>query len=211
MGFLTPPFQTINPSSGVVAAFSDRFSNLEDLQNHPAFNLKPMVKMDQVHGKTVVHVDTKPSLNESVLEKTDACFTALKGVVLTVKTADCLPILAYHPRGWIGAVHAGRKGTELGITKTFVKDLMQASSLASGFQFWLGPCICKSCYQIDADRDIHYGLLENNTEQILSSFAAPHHAEILNSNLCTACQNTRFFSYRKEATTERLYGSIMLK
>ncbi|MBC7930314.1 MAG: laccase domain-containing protein, partial [Rubrivivax sp.] len=65
----------------------------------------------QVHGSDV-RVVREPSDAESESERCDALTSGLQGVLLGVKTADCVPVLlADARRGACAAVHAGWRGT----------------------------------------------------------------------------------------------------
>ena len=58
------------------------------------------------------------------IEDCDALITNKRGVVLTILTADCVPILLYDPKKKIVAVvHAGWKGTKLKIVAKTVKKM----------------------------------------------------------------------------------------
>ncbi len=152
-----------------------------------------VVRMNQTHS---AHVQRIGIDNASVLEDTDGIWTTEPGIVVAVKTADCLPVLVMHPQ-LVGVVHAGREGTELGIMKVFLDQVRMALGIIDGFTFWFGPAICRRCYQIDRDRDLYYDVVARNREQIGESLDL-NRSEIVYSNKCTCCQNDQFFSYRKE-------------
>lgn len=65
----------------------------------------------------------------------DVIFTNKKNVVLYVKTADCLPIILYHPTKVLAVVHAGWRGTMLRITKRFL--LQMRSDLRLNIKDWV--------------------------------------------------------------------------
>jgi copper oxidase (laccase) domain-containing protein len=167
----------------------------------------PYITMDQVHSDTIKEYNKGELL---VIPQTDAVFTREKNVVLSVRTADCLPVLFYHPSGLVGGIHAGRVGTQKEITAKTFSLLAQQFGLNSEFWIWFGPAICKSCYQIDPVLDIHYDLIEENKAQLNPVLDMKTcHLEL--SGHCTSCQNDRFFSYRKEKTDKRLFSVIALK
>jgi YfiH family protein len=72
-----------------------------------------VVILRQVHGNLVVEVDAPSGPFEPVAEA-DALFTTAFGVVLAVRTADCVPILLAGPGG-VAAVHAGWRGVVAGV------------------------------------------------------------------------------------------------
>ncbi len=169
-----------------------------DLQTYP------FVRMDQVHGSDIWEYKKGDPL---LIPSVDAIFTQEKNVVLSVRTADCLPILFYHPSGLIGGIHAGRASTIKDITfKTFTL-LKQQFGLQDNFWIEFGPAICKDCYQIDPVEDIHFDLIEENKKQLASVLEMDKNTLDIRLE-CTSCKNDRYFSYRKEKTTERLLSVI---
>src|SRR5256712_11580696 len=70
----------------------------------------PMMKLRQVHSDRVVNIQDTSAATDAV--EGDAAVTALKGAVLAVQTADCVPILiADSHRTAVAGVHAGWRGT----------------------------------------------------------------------------------------------------
>jgi YfiH family protein len=79
----------------------------------------------------------------------DGLFTSKRGLNLSVRTADCLPIVFYHPEGMLALLHAGWKGTALMITKKFLFMMKELYNL--GFKYWevsLGPSIDPANYEV---------------------------------------------------------------
>ena len=141
----------------------------------------------------------------------DGVFTDQKNKVLVIKVADCYPILFYHPSGIIGAVHAGRKGTEKEIIKKVIQEFKEIKNLDKGWVIWLGPRICHDCYQIDRETDEHYDLRAKNVEQIQSELDGEVNFAI-DCGFCTVEQNDWFYSYRKEGSGVKMnYGLVALK
>ena len=169
----------------------------------------PVITMEQTHSNNSQVVDSnnlkKPFLN------TDALITTEKNILLTVKTADCLPIIIFHPNPLIAVIHAGREGTKSDITKKTI-DKIKKLSLAHGiFSIWMGPCICKNCYEINKKPKTHFDLITENIIQI-KTILNKKEFNIIHSHYCTSCDNDQFFSYRKEKKTEkRNISAIMLR
>lgn len=86
-----------------------------------------MVMSRQVHGdrvRMITSADAKHDLFESITEEADGLMTDVPGVMLTVFTADCIPVLLYDPeRRVIAAVHAGWRGTAAGIVTRTVEKM----------------------------------------------------------------------------------------
>ena len=85
---------------------------------------------NQTHSdniKIITHKETKgwESLSDAI-EDCDALITDVKGVVLNVLTADCVPILLYDKeKEVVAAVHAGWKATKAQILPKTIHLLLQ--------------------------------------------------------------------------------------
>lgn len=79
----------------------------------------------------------------------DGLFTSKRGLNLSVRTADCLPIVFYHSEGMLALLHAGWKGTALMIAKNFLFTMKELYNLR--FEDWevsLGPSINPVNYEV---------------------------------------------------------------
>lgn len=168
----------------------------------------PIITMEQIHAgicKVVNLAETQE------LAGADACLTALPGVVLQVKHADCLPVLLYHPSGVIGAVHAGRKGTQQQVLQHTLQMLKNIYGVKSDLEVWFGPAICEKCYQINRETDEHYNLIEQNRQQLLAEFPETSF-HLKTSNDCTCHQPAQYHSYRREGKGVPMnYSGIVVK
>ncbi len=100
----------------------------------------------QVHGTRVL--DDADLAEVGAEPEADAAITREPGVVLAVRTADCLPILLAADDGSaIAAVHAGWRGLAAGIVETAVDrlDIDPARLVA-----WIGPAAGPEAYEVDA-------------------------------------------------------------
>lgn len=174
------------------------FSNLK-LNTHKHFH------MNQIHSSIVEEVHE----NSTEQITADALFTTQKNTTLTVKTADCVPILIYHPLPLIGVIHAGRKGCEEQIVIKTLNKIFSKYKLIDRFSIFIGPHICYSCYEINPITKKRYNLKANVLNQISSSKLKSFN--IYESNYCTSCNNNYFYSYRKNnKTTQRLYSGLSI-
>ena len=70
-----------------------------------------VVQPHQVHGCVIREV-TDPMTTWDELEGVDALVTDVPGVAISVRTADCIPVLLYDPvHKAVAAVHDGWRGT----------------------------------------------------------------------------------------------------
>ncbi len=111
-----------------------------------------LVFSSQVHADVVRPVtlaDAGKGLDRRVDYDADGLITDLPGITLVVFGADCLTVLLCDPaRRVIAAVHAGWRGTALGITARAVEAMVRdygcerARIIAA-----LGPCISRCCFE----------------------------------------------------------------
>ena len=107
------------------------------------------VILDQVHSDIVHCLDAPPDVR---LEG-DALITAAPGLLLVIKTADCLPVLiADEARCVVAAVHCGWRGTWMRILGKVVAELRARHGCdPAGLLAALGPCIGAECYEVGAE------------------------------------------------------------
>ncbi|RWR05077.1 peptidoglycan editing factor PgeF [Paenirhodobacter populi] len=107
-----------------------------------------MVGMNQTHSADVAVIDAVPA----ALPAVDALVTATPGLLLTVLTADCQPVLfADREAGVIGAAHAGWKGALNGVLEATL-DAMEGLGAARGrITAVIGPCISQRAYEVGED------------------------------------------------------------
>ncbi len=167
------------------------------------------ITMDQCHEDTIAIITDPNTVHNKTIPKTDAVITTLPNLLLLVKTADCLPILIYHPYPLIAAIHAGRKGTDLEIFKKTLYTLNHTFGVEKDLSVWFGPHICEECYEINPKTKEHYNLYIKNKSQLLKTFNQ-NRFEFYDARKCTVVNNEEFHSYRKENTVERNYSAIQI-
>ena len=97
----------------------------------------------QVHGSEVAELGPLPSADEPVA---DAAVSRVPGTVLSILTADCLPVLFCAVDGReIAAAHAGWRGLAGGVLEA---TLEQMASPRGDVLAWLGPCIGAASYEV---------------------------------------------------------------
>lgn len=119
-------------------------------------DVEKLVFSSQVHGDTVrvcTAADAGTGLDKSVRYEADALITDVPGLALTVFTADCLPILLYDPdRAVIAAVHAGWRGTALGLVEKTVENMVNHYGCnAESILAAIGPGISACCFETHED------------------------------------------------------------
>lgn len=183
-----------------------------------------LVSLRQVHSGRVV------TASDSGAEA-DAVITRDAGRLLTVRVADCIPLLVADRRtGAVAAVHAGWRGAAAGIAGHTVRRLAEEYGCAAGdLVCAIGPSIRACCYEVgpelvdaflsagwsradiaawfSADPRPRLDVARATRDQLASAGVAT--ADILDSGLCTACHPALFYSYRRDkGLAGRMVGYI---
>jgi polyphenol oxidase len=111
-----------------------------------------IVQVSRSGGTVTYHDSVYPDRQLSGERKpeADALMTADCGVLLTIRTADCLPVLIADPRRRaIAAVHAGWRGALERIVAKTVREMRRAfDSAPPDLVVALGPSIRACCYVV---------------------------------------------------------------
>ncbi len=111
-------------------------------------SLQDPILMNQVHGVDVIILDQKPITPPSC----DALATHTPNLKLTVKTADCAPVLFFDPVAKvIAATHAGWKGAFQGILENTLLTLLQMGATIPNIHVAIGPHLTKKNFQVSSD------------------------------------------------------------
>lgn len=184
-------------------------------------NLK-VCEVKQIHSNKVVILEDNNLINQIV--EADGIITQSKDVLLTIKTADCLPILFYDDKTeTIANIHAGWRGLASGIiqnTISILKNKFLVSPL--DLRVGIGPAICGKCYEVgaeifdefDCDRSLvastkvkgkHYLDNKKTAVNLLKSLG------VQNISVHPACtlETTGYPSYRENGTKSRLFTSLV--
>ncbi|MGM0608041.1 MAG: polyphenol oxidase family protein [Candidatus Muiribacteriota bacterium] len=166
-------------------------------------NITDFYHSEQVHGNYISEIDKKKFFYKNC----DGliAFEKLEFPVV-IKTADCVPVFFFHKsKNIYGILHAGRKGTELGISINLMKILKGKKLNVNDFYFFIGPAICKNCYEIDTVKKIHFDLKKENINQLLENNVIKEN--IMDFNLCTK-SNLNLYSYRGNDKERRIFNFI---
>jgi hypothetical protein len=147
------------------------------------------------------------------IKNCDALITTAIGRIMTVRTADCLPIFLWDSKGnAVAMVHAGWKGTHQKIAVKTVGRFKRLGVKPENVRVVFGPAIRSCCYQVGpefsarfpaltlkkstGDR-LQFDLVLANRLQLAA--AGVPTANCRDMKLCTACDAPTFFSFRREA------------
>jgi YfiH family protein len=210
---------TTNKSVGINYATQSRDEIREKLQDIVEFEYKKIISPRQTHTNNVVLI-TEDNINDD-LQDCDGVITNLKGVALTIATADCQSIFIYDPKKEVIAnVHSGWKGTLNKILRNTIVKLVDVYRCdIQDLIVCIGPSILKCCFEVDSDvvdmfrkefKDIedtislgdikenkqkyYIDTVEINRKELIDLGVPKDH--IILSDICTKCSSDKYHSYR---------------
>ncbi len=155
----------------------------------------------------------------------DALISSVEGVIVGVKTADCVPILLGEKSGRaVAAIHAGWRGLAKGIIGFTIAILRGHLGEDAEFLAAIGPHICANCYRVGEevaqrfpgsfrrmkDGEFFLDLSREAGRQLLAAGLKVDSVE--NLERCTFCEREQFFSYRRDgAKSGRMFNFIAKK
>jgi polyphenol oxidase len=177
------------------------------------------LSVKQVHGTEALVVDRALTPADRFVGGWDALATDQPGIMVAVRTADCVPILVHDPkRRVVAAIHAGWRGAVAGIVpKTLALLKSRFGSCVEQVEISIGPSAGVCCYEVDeavlsslrqgfphwekvirsrGEGKAHLDLKAFIREQVQGVGVLPQF--ITTVNLCTICHEDLFFSYRRE-------------
>jgi hypothetical protein len=191
--------------------------------------LDDLVRMRQVHGADVyvakgvgksfrsgARGKPLPTPSYDAWPEADIAISDDRSLALSVRAADCVPILlADRRRGAVAAVHAGWKGTAAGAAMVAVRALSSRFDVdPANVEAAVGPSIGACCYEVGPDLVEHFTAhpeasawfsrderphldLWRATRDQLKRAGVPA-SQIHVSELCTFDHPSLFHSYRRD-------------
>ena len=177
--------------------------------------------LEQVHGIDVIHAPT------GKVEVGDASYTNKPGVVCTVLTADCLPILLCDREGKeVAAVHAGWRSLCAGVIEEAVSCF---SAKPENILSWMGPAIGPQQFEVGEDVVLAFKQA-NCGEQSVKAFSSIGNGKYLadiyelgrirlrslginaiyGGGLCTVTDKEYFYSFRRDNVTGSMASFVYI-
>jgi len=188
------------------------------------------VVMKQLHSSRVFFLDDPPRKKLAG----DGLVTTRPGLLLVIKTAECLPVLLLdEDHRAVAAVHCGWRSTYQKILAVAVELLRrQCGTRTEKLLVAFGPCIEKSCYEVgpevrekfaaagfepgpifspSAGEGRFYLDLREANRLLLTQELGVKPENIIQLDYCTFCR-PQFYSYRRDRQKEqRLINFIGIK
>ncbi len=206
--------------------------NFRRLGDAIGFSPEKLVLTNQIHTdivRVVTEEDCLGSLSHRDYPPCDGLVTNTPGIALMVFSADCTPILLWDRRtGAVGAVHAGWRGTALGIAAKTVETMVSAFGCnREDICAAIGPNIGRCCFETDADvPEAMMAALGDEVKPYIDTGKAKFHVDLKAINAlwlrrsgvtniaiskgCTACQPDRYWSHRVTGGNRGSQGGVIL-
>ena len=236
-GVSAPPFDTLNFAVGL-GEHKDSAENV--LLNHriaaSVFGLDEhsVCRTYQTHSTTVIEVKdehkgtgtVKPPFDFDV----DGLVTACSDTLLSVRSADCVPVLLYDTENNIcGAVHSGWRGTLGSISAVAIDKMCGMGSKRENIIAAIGPCAGVCCYEVGAELYDYFTERDQNNKQYfvpaqkrkyMLDLTGINEQVLLNNGIkaenisacriCTCCNTDMFFSHRVHGNKRGTMASLIM-
>lgn len=182
------------------------------------------IYLRQMHSNRILRVDCKPGC----AGEGDGLVTACPGVLLAVRTADCLPLfLVDIERRVVAAVHAGWRGTAAAISIRAVETLIgEFGGRPTNLLVAIGPGIGPCCYEVGPEVAERFAplfpelagvrgkgrldLVEANRRQLVAAGVSAD--RIYRGAPCTCCHPEEFHSHRRDPSSRgRMVSAIGIR
>lgn len=175
---------------------------------HAPLSQDEMASLRQIHSATTLVGNGTGCLGEG-----DALITNRPGLTLSVRTADCFPVLLadIHHHA-VAAIHAGWRGTAARIvTETLETMHREYGTMPADVFAAIGPGIGACCYKVgpevarlfqsearlfQTETAGYIDLAKANRAQLILAGVPEARIDVL--GLCTFCDAGRFYSFRRD-------------
>ena len=119
----------------------------EKIARKISIDVKKIAIPIQVHSNKVKFIN-RPGF----FEDTDGLITSNQDIILSLQTADCMPIFLFDKfNGLKGLIHSGWRGTKDKIIENALNIMLENNSDLSNIKIVIGASIHKCCYEIGLD------------------------------------------------------------
>ena len=203
-------------SSDLSAMMSTKnsLSSRNDTAENLGYNKESLAIPQQTHSTNVLFINSSGEF-----ENCDGLITDNPNIVLSLQTADCIPIFLYDVAiGLRGLVHAGWRGVIGGIACNAIELIVE------NIQVLLGPSICKHCFEVGGEVAAKFDkncVVTGKNKKYFANLHAQVRLQLLKyqitennihmSNICTF-ENKGCCSYRRDGENAgRMYSFLGVK
>jgi len=206
--------------------------NYRRICNAASLSFETLTLSDQEHGanvKTITKSDIGSGFHkERDYSNIDGLITSEPGVLLSTFHADCASVFLADPANRvIGVIHAGWRSTVGEIVPRAISEMgheygTKPENIIAG----IGPSICGLCFEVDepvyelfrdfeeytvlsvADKGKYFIDLKSvNRKMLIEAGVQPENIEV--SPLCTKCDETLFYSHRRDGDMRGSMAAFM--
>lgn len=238
-GFSKGAYESLNVGLHVQDDAGDVVKNRDKLAEMICIPLENWVFADQVHGAHIEKITSEQKgkgikAYRDAIPQCDGLYTNELNIMLALCYADCVPLFFYAPtHQQIGIAHAGWKGTVLNIAGEMINGWTEKEGIdAKDIYVAIGPAIGSCCYQVDnrviqavhkrlgqdamkTYQEVENGQYRLDLKKVNKLICLKHgidEKKITMSQYCTSCDQTLFFSHRRDGgKTGRMLSFIGLK
>ncbi len=203
-------FSSFGYTAGIV--LKGRWKTQEEIYNHIntefVGNSIKTISPFQTHSSEIAIIEKDHSSQNL---SADGAISNLENVCLTVRSADCIPMLMAEPStGFFGALHVGWRGLIGGITEELFNLSGDFKLNPEDMHFCLGPSIGNCCYEvgdevaalfedhvISKSDDRYFVDLPKALKNKLISLGV-RESNVGESPGCTSCLSDKYYSYRRD-------------
>ncbi len=175
----------------------------------------------QTHGSNIVILDD--SCNNDKIAA-DGILCGNGKYCLTVKTADCLPLILADPEtGFFGTVHVGWRGLAAGILENLYLSIKNLDIDFNRLYIFLGSSIGVCCFEVGGEvavlfddgfvtikKDRYFLNARGLVKERLLSFGASED-NIQDMAECTSCDAKKYYSFRRDGHAQIQMVSYIYK
>jgi len=213
------PFDSLNLGNPNGCDLQDNYdriwANYSRLTSSIGCGEEPPLRVHQVHGREVACVEAGGDFDTG--QRADALVSRDSQRVISVRTADCVPVLLCSGDGRIvAAIHAGWRGIVAGVIPAAAAKMLEGAGAAGTILAAIGPCIGPEAFEVGpevleaflgvfgdaapigrtSDGKGTVDLRRAARMQLLSSGLCE--CNIDSTDRCTLTHRDEFFSHRRE-------------
>lgn len=224
-GVSQAPWHALNMSYSVNDVTADVVANIALACAAMNVDMADTATCHLVHGNRVILAH--PTADMSTLEQADGLISRTPGLMLTIRYADCPPLLFYDSvTPAVGLSHAGWRGTMQNVAQATVNAMVtEFGSRPENISMVIGPSIGPCCYEVGNDVKQEASRAFEHLELLFPRYNGAMHfdvwaaneqqardagiTDVIVSGLCTACRTDEFFSHRAEKGRTGRFGVFL--
>lgn len=227
-GTSQPPFASLNLGGSIGDDPQAVRSNHERMYAALDVDESRVCSVWQIHSADVIVV-SEPVPGKRWITQADAMIADRPGTVLSMRFADCTPVLFRDPvRGAVGMAHAGWRGTVQGVSAATVRAMVENfGSNPADIEAAVGPAIGPDRYQVGEEVvdavQAYFGITDGLVRRdpadgtaYLDLWAANRLdleragvEKIEVAGICTAQHTDEWFSHRAEGGRTGRFGAVL--